>query len=113
MARVSPPGALYRRIECERRTVRDEWRIIAVATVERGELTFLGGGDADSLDRARPVLDTLATHVFHLGPIGMGTAMKLSVNTVLAALNEGLAEALVLAEKAGIDRRTAYDVFNA
>jgi 3-hydroxyisobutyrate dehydrogenase-like beta-hydroxyacid dehydrogenase len=85
----------------------------SVAAVERGELTFLVGGDAGALDRVRPVVEVLASRIFHLGEVGMGSAMKLSVNTVLAALNEGLAEALVLAEKAGLDRAAAYEVFAA
>jgi 3-hydroxyisobutyrate dehydrogenase/2-hydroxy-3-oxopropionate reductase len=37
--------------------------------------------------------------------------MKLSVNTLIFGLNQGLGEALVLAERAGIDRATAYDFF--
>ena len=37
--------------------------------------------------------------------------MKLAVNAVIFGLNEALAEALVLAEEAGIDRALAYDVF--
>ena len=85
----------------------------SVPAVERGELTFLVGGDAGALDRVRPVLEALANRIFHLGEVGAGSAMKLSVNTVLAALNEGLAEALVLAEKAGLDRGAAYEVFAA
>jgi 3-hydroxyisobutyrate dehydrogenase-like beta-hydroxyacid dehydrogenase len=37
--------------------------------------------------------------------------MKLVVNSVVHALNQAVAEALVLAEKAGVDRAAAYDVF--
>ena len=36
--------------------------------------------------------------------------MKLAVNTVIFGLNQALAEGLVLAESAGIDARTAYDI---
>jgi 3-hydroxyisobutyrate dehydrogenase/2-hydroxy-3-oxopropionate reductase len=85
----------------------------SVPSVQRGELTILAGGDADALDRARPVLDVLATKVFHLGESGTGAAMKLAVNSALLGLNQALAEALVLAEKAGIPRHLAYDVFAA
>ena len=85
----------------------------SVPVVERGELAVLAGGDAEALDRVRPVLDVLAKTVFHLGPVGAGATMKLSVNGVVHALNQALAEALVLAERAGIDRRAAYEVFAA
>ena len=51
--------------------------------------------------------------IFHVGPLGTGAAMKLAVNTVIFGLNEALAEGLVLAEAAGIDRALAYDVIAA
>jgi 3-hydroxyisobutyrate dehydrogenase-like beta-hydroxyacid dehydrogenase len=85
----------------------------SVPVVERGELTFMVGGDADALDRVRPVLAPLATEVLHLGALGTGAAMKLAVNAVVHGLNQALSEALVLAERAGIDRRAAYRVFAA
>jgi 3-hydroxyisobutyrate dehydrogenase/2-hydroxy-3-oxopropionate reductase len=81
--------------------------------VQRGELTVMVGGDAGALDRVRPVLDVLAAKVFHLGESGTGAAMKLAVNSALLGLNQALAEALVLAEKSGIPRHLAYDVFAA
>ncbi len=85
----------------------------SVPLVERGALTVLAGGDAAALDRAKPVLDVLAAHVFHLGGQGAGATMKLAVNAVVHALNAALSEALVLAENAGIERRAAYEVFAA
>ena len=85
----------------------------SVPLVERGELTILAGGDAEALDRARPVLAAFASRVFHLGGPGTGATMKLAVNAVVFALNQAVAEALVLAEKAGVDRARAYEVFTA
>jgi 3-hydroxyisobutyrate dehydrogenase-like beta-hydroxyacid dehydrogenase len=83
----------------------------SVSVVERGELTIMAGGRGDDLDAARPVLDVLASRIFHMGDHGTGAAMKLAVNAVVGALNLAVAEALVLAEKAGIERSTAYEVF--
>jgi 3-hydroxyisobutyrate dehydrogenase-like beta-hydroxyacid dehydrogenase len=85
----------------------------SVSTVEQGTLTIMAGGDAGALDRARPVLDALATKVFHVGAVGTGATMKLAVNALIHAIDVGLSEALVMAEKAGVDRRAAYDVFAA
>jgi 3-hydroxyisobutyrate dehydrogenase/2-hydroxy-3-oxopropionate reductase len=85
----------------------------SVPVVERGELTFLVGGEASLLDKARPVLDLLGTKVFHLGALGAGATMKLAVNSAIHGLNQALSEALVLAERAGVDRAKAYDVFEA
>jgi 3-hydroxyisobutyrate dehydrogenase-like beta-hydroxyacid dehydrogenase len=85
----------------------------SVSLASSGQLTIMVGGALDDLERARPVLDALAGHVFHMGPLGSGAAMKLAVNAVVFGLNQALSEALVLAERAGIDRTAAYDVLAA
>ena len=85
----------------------------SVSTVEAGQLTIMVGGDPAVLERVRPVLDPLAKQIFHVGALGSGAVMKLTVNSVLHGLNLALAEGLVLAEKAGVDRATAYEVFAA
>jgi 3-hydroxyisobutyrate dehydrogenase-like beta-hydroxyacid dehydrogenase len=82
-------------------------------TAESGGLTLMVGGDSADLDRARPAFDSIAKTVFHLGPLGSGAAMKLAVNTVIFGLNQAVAEGLVLAEAAGVDRSLAYDVIAA
>jgi 3-hydroxyisobutyrate dehydrogenase-like beta-hydroxyacid dehydrogenase len=82
----------------------------SVSLAEAGALTLMVGGEAADLDRARPALESLAKTIVHLGPLGAGAAMKLAVNTVIFGLNGALAEGLVLAEAAGIDRAVAYDV---
>jgi len=85
----------------------------SVSTVEAGQLTIMAGGDAAVLERARPALDPLAKQIFHVGELGAGAVMKLAVNSVLHGLNLALAEALVLAERAGVERAVAYEVFAA
>jgi 3-hydroxyisobutyrate dehydrogenase-like beta-hydroxyacid dehydrogenase len=82
----------------------------SVSLAEAGQLTLMVGGEAADLERARPALEPLAKRIDHVGPLGSGAAMKLAVNAVIFGLNEGLSEALVLAEKAGIDRAVAYEV---
>jgi 3-hydroxyisobutyrate dehydrogenase/2-hydroxy-3-oxopropionate reductase len=83
----------------------------SISMVEAGTLTIMAGGDADLLERARPVLDTLAARVVHVGERGSGSATKLAVNGLVHGLNVALSEAVVLAEKAGVDRSIAYEVF--
>jgi 3-hydroxyisobutyrate dehydrogenase-like beta-hydroxyacid dehydrogenase len=85
----------------------------SVPVVESGTLTVMVGGDKAALDRARPVLDTFAKSIFHLGAVGAGATMKLVVNSLVHSLNVSVSEALVLAEKAGLDRQAAYDIFEA
>ena len=85
----------------------------STATAESGQLTLMVGGDAATLERARPALEALAKAIFHLGPVGSGAAMKLAVNTVIFGLNGAVAEGLVLAEAAGVPRELAYEVIAA
>lgn len=85
----------------------------SVATVEQGALTIMVGGDQAVLTRVTSMLEALAARVIHVGPRGSGAAAKLAVNALVHGLNVALAEALVLAERAGVDRKIAYDVFAA
>ena len=83
----------------------------SVSTVEAGGLTIMVGGDAAALEQVRPVLDALAARVIHVGGRGAGSVAKLAVNGLVHGLNVALSEALVMAERAGVDRETAYEVF--
>jgi 3-hydroxyisobutyrate dehydrogenase/2-hydroxy-3-oxopropionate reductase len=102
--------ALAPKVEQQSATLLDAPVSGSVPVVQRGQLTFMVGGPAQALDRARPVLDCLAAQVYHLGPVGSGATMKLAVNAVVHALNQAIAESLVLVEKSGVDRELAYDV---
>ncbi|MGI5452684.1 NAD(P)-dependent oxidoreductase [Streptomyces sp. CA-249302] len=83
----------------------------SVELAARGELTVLAGGPEESLKQVRPVIDILATRILHFGGSGRGSVMKLVINSLLLSLGTALAESLVLAERAGIDRSDAYDAF--
>jgi 3-hydroxyisobutyrate dehydrogenase len=73
-------------------------------------LVFMVGGDAEPVERCRPLLDQLGRAAIHLGPIGTGTTMKL-VNSLLAfTCTWASLEGLSLAAAAGIDVRTAVEV---
>jgi 3-hydroxyisobutyrate dehydrogenase-like beta-hydroxyacid dehydrogenase len=85
----------------------------SVALAESAALTIMVGGEPDVVERARPVLETMGARVFHVGPVGTGATMKLAVNTVVYGLCQALSEGLVLAERAGIQRGIAYDVFSS
>jgi 3-hydroxyisobutyrate dehydrogenase-like beta-hydroxyacid dehydrogenase len=83
----------------------------STALAEQGALTTMVGGNPEAIERVRPILEAMTQKIFVLGAEGTGAAMKLAVNAVIAALNEAIAEGLVLAERSGIARATAYDVF--
>jgi len=82
---------------------------IALATA--GTLTLMVGGEAAVLERVRPVLAAMGAKIYHMGGVGTGATVKLAVNSIIFSLGEAVAEGLVLAERAGIARATAYEVF--
>jgi 3-hydroxyisobutyrate dehydrogenase-like beta-hydroxyacid dehydrogenase len=75
-----------------------------------GELSIIAGGDADTVKACDDLFRAMGKNVFHVGALGQGLAMKL-VNNMLVQVNTvAVAEALVLAVKAGLDPQTVYDV---
>ena len=78
--------------------------------VEAGTITLLVGGDQTIYERCLPILSTLTERCFYMGPSGMGTSMKLVVNTLLGVGIQVLAEAVALGEKAGLEKGRLLDV---
>lgn len=70
---------------------------------EAGQLRLLVGGERAALERVRPVLEAFTAEINYLGPSGSGARMKLINNSMVATQIVGLAEGLVLAERAGLD----------
>ncbi len=82
----------------------------SVPSVASGTILVMAGGEQPHVDRAAPALESFAQRIILLGPLGAGATMKLAVNAMVFGLNQSLAESLVLAEKAGVDRELAYEV---
>jgi 3-hydroxyisobutyrate dehydrogenase-like beta-hydroxyacid dehydrogenase len=68
-----------------------------------GTLTIMVGGEAEDLERARPVLEAMGTLIVHVGPLGQGEMLKLINNSVAAANCSTVAQALLVAKKTGVD----------
>lgn len=68
-----------------------------------GKLAIWIGGNAAAYDRFRPVLDSIADQVQHVGPIGAGTITKLAHNMASAAIKSVIAEVITMGVKAGAD----------
>jgi 3-hydroxyisobutyrate dehydrogenase len=81
----------------------------SVPQVQAGTLTIMVGGDAQAYARVEPILRELGTPT-HIGENGQGLVLKLAINISLAVQMLAFAEGLVLAERAGIDRKRAVEV---
>jgi 3-hydroxyisobutyrate dehydrogenase-like beta-hydroxyacid dehydrogenase len=80
------------------------------ASAEAGELTVMAGGAAAALQRSRPIIECYAATITHIGPSGAGQVAK-ACNQICTIVNMlGAAEALLMAERSGIDPAIVKDV---
>jgi len=70
---------------------------------EAGQLLILGSGPAEAEPIVRPAFAAIGRKTVWLGEAGQGSRMKLAVNAYMSVLIEGVAEALELASRLGID----------
>ena len=70
---------------------------------QKATLTIFVGGNAEDVERGRPVLAAMGKTITHVGPIGAGQAVKAVNQVILAGAYLGVAEGIVLAIKAGLD----------
>ena len=69
-----------------------------------GKMTLLVGGDAEAIERGKPVFDTFARAIFHVGASGAGRAIKLVNNILFAGHLQLASDALRLAQGLGLER---------
>jgi 3-hydroxyisobutyrate dehydrogenase len=105
MSTIGPPQA---RAIGARLRERDVHMLDAPVTgssprAEDGTLTIMVGGDAEDYARALPLLEAMGELIVHVGELGQGQMLKLVNNALGAANAAALAEALLLADAAGID----------
>jgi 3-hydroxyisobutyrate dehydrogenase-like beta-hydroxyacid dehydrogenase len=77
---------------------------------EKGELVVMLGGAEGAYMVGQPIFEAIGRSHHHVGPVGSASRMKLIVNHALTVHRMALAEALVVAELAGMDLDTALDV---
>lgn len=68
-----------------------------------GGLTFMVGGEANGVERARPLFEVMGKTHFHAGPAGAGQAAKMCNNMLLGILMTGTSEAINLGVANGLD----------
>jgi len=68
-----------------------------------GTLTVMAGGSTEDIARVRPLRAGLAARLTHMGPVGSGLVAKMINQLIVGCGHAVMAEALLLAESAGID----------
>jgi len=82
------------------------------AGAENGQLAIMIGGDAEAVERARPVIGVYAKAVQHMGGPGSGQLTKMVNQICIAGVVQGLAEAVHFAARAGLDRGLVYEAIS-
>lgn len=75
-----------------------------------GTLTFIVGGNAEDLARARPLLEKMGKNIFHAGAAGAGQVAKIANNMLLGIAMAGTAEALALGVANGLDPKVLSEI---
>ena len=82
------------------------------AGAENGMLSIMCGGNQDSFDKAKPILESYSKICKRIGNSGAGQQTKMCNQIAIAGLIQGLSEALHFAEKAGLDGRDVVEVIS-
>lgn len=85
----------------------------ATQAAQDAALLIMAGCTEEGAALIVPVLDALGRETIYLGKTGAGAVMKLAVNSLIHGINQTMAEAMTLAEAAGIAPDTAFDVIEA
>jgi len=111
MSTVSPRASrdVAKRVQAAGAAMLDAPVSGSVPQAQTGTLTIMVGGDKAAYDRVEPILRELGTPT-HIGENGQGLMLKLAINISLAVQMLAFSEGLLLAERAGIDRKLAVDV---
>lgn len=85
----------------------------SVKQANEGQLVVMVGGAEPVFNKAKPILENLGKLILHVGDAGAGNTAKLAINTLLAIQAQGLAEAIVFADKHGIKTEDLITLINA
>ncbi len=83
------------------------------AHADRGEVNILFGGEADLIEHLRPIFETYAENIFHVGPAGHAIRLKLIHNYIAFANVAAFCEGFALAAKEGLDMSKVIGIISA
>ena len=84
-----------------------------VEGAKNGKLSIMAGGESATLDIARPVLESYAARISHMGPVGAGQNTKAVNQVLIAGIAQAVCEGLALGEALGLDAATLLPTLGA
>ncbi|OWA33863.1 3-hydroxyisobutyrate dehydrogenase [Saccharibacillus sp. O16] len=82
----------------------------SVAPAQNGQLVILAGASKEALVSVQPFFDVLGKKTIHFGEVGAGSSAKLSINLLLGVMAQGISEALLIGEQAGLQREQLMEM---
>ncbi len=79
----------------------------------QGKITMLAGGDVDLFDLHRPAMAAMGDKIFHMGPLGSSSIIKVITNMLAFIHLKATSEALMLAKRGGLDLGQAWHAIAA
>ena len=79
----------------------------------RGEITMLVAGDDDLFELHKPALQAMGNQIFHMGPLGSASIIKVITNMLAFIHLKACSEALMLAKRGGLDLGQAWHAIKA
>ena len=79
----------------------------------QGKITMLAGGDKDLFDLHHPALEAMGDKIFHMGPLGSSSIIKVITNMLAFIHLKACGEALMLAKRGGLDLAQAWHAIKA
>lgn len=79
----------------------------------QGKITMLPGGDADLVNLHMPALQSMGDKVFHMGPLGSSSIIKVITNMLAFIHLKACSEALMLAKRGGLDLAQSWHAIAA
>jgi 3-hydroxyisobutyrate dehydrogenase-like beta-hydroxyacid dehydrogenase len=81
----------------------------SLPAAESGTLILYVGGNAEALEKARPIFEQISQKIIHVGDNGQAIAIKVAINLNLPTQLVSLFEGVLLAERSGVPRAAALD----
>ncbi|ALS21885.1 NAD(P)-dependent oxidoreductase [Paenibacillus naphthalenovorans] len=80
---------------------------------ESGTLSIMVGGKKEVFHKVYPLFEVLGKQIYHTGPVGSGTIIKLINQYMVGVHTQAASEAFIIGEKMGIDGPLMFDILNA
>jgi len=85
----------------------------SVGAAKTGQLIMLAGGEQEAVTACQPFFAVMGKETFHFGAAGMGSSAKLAINLLLGIMGQGIGEAVLFAEKSGVNKEKMLELISS